>query len=602
MWMMQGFVDVSEKQDSQTLADTILNFLSQLNLHNVPIIAQSYDGGRVIMNLVVLDLCNNIECSNIFFNGIESLYVHFARTSNNKKLKDMQQIIGIKASTIMRISDTRWVCRYNNCKPVKDNYAAILKILIEEIYNNNDMDVAQAIGIQNDIIPVVDNNIFPNFYKLLQTALTIPISTASCERSFSVMRRIKNWTRNTLTNDRFTNMSILHIERDLSHEIESENITTPRSIGSSLQIYTSTKIIQHISMNTNISNLSNFKRHLARTHNILSHKPCNTNNMLCLNNPHNDNFQLHNDNIIMRNVTQIDETCDGASKKDQCLPKENHNSFNLITAINLIHTSAYNLNKWLSDNNMFHQVQQFTINEEINLVSVSGETVYNDNNIKGIILPLQFQFKAFFESDDNLNKTLTHDSDLMNVKDASIKKFVQGSLWKEKISQYQNKIVVPYFIFCKAKKSKTHNLCEQDSTLLRNHTNYLEDIDRNDFKGTGIYKNSILNNIASFHVVKNYSIGAVNFFTLDVLNFRKQHFNYGSIEFGNISPPIKMSHLKKLHLNMSAREMMTFVYFFSLMVGDLVPEDDEVWKFFLIVLEIIEILLSGQFTQSLVFH
>ncbi|KAE9522303.1 hypothetical protein AGLY_017294 [Aphis glycines] len=173
--------------------------------------------------------CHKLEymslcCSNIFFNGIESLYVHFARTSNNKKLKDMQQIIGIKASTIMRISDTRWVCNNNNCKSVKDNYTAILKILSEEIYNNNDMDVAQAIGIQNDIIPVVDNNIFPNFYKLLQTALTIPISTASCERSFSVMRRIKNWTRNTLTNDRFTNMSILHIERDLSHEIESENV------------------------------------------------------------------------------------------------------------------------------------------------------------------------------------------------------------------------------------------------------------------------------------------------------------------------------------------------------------------------------------------
>jgi len=32
------------------------------------------------------------------------------------------------------------------CKSVKDNYAAILKILSEEIYNNNDMDVAQAIG------------------------------------------------------------------------------------------------------------------------------------------------------------------------------------------------------------------------------------------------------------------------------------------------------------------------------------------------------------------------------------------------------------------------------------------------------------------------
>lgn len=69
------------------------------------------------------------------------------------------------------------------------------------------------------------------------------------------------------------------------------------------------------------------------------------------------------------------------------------------------------------------------------------------------------------------------------------------------------------------------------------------------------------------HII-NYYIGVVNFFILDVLNFRKQHFNYGSIEFCNISPLIKMSHLKKLHLKMSARVMMTFVYYFSLMVGD----------------------------------
>jgi len=68
------------------------------------------------------------------------------------------------------------------------------------------------------------NNIFPNFYKLLQTALTIPISSASCECSFYVMRRIKNRTRNTITNGRFSNLSILHIERDLSHAIESENV------------------------------------------------------------------------------------------------------------------------------------------------------------------------------------------------------------------------------------------------------------------------------------------------------------------------------------------------------------------------------------------
>ena len=45
---------------------------------------------------------------------------------------------------------------------------------------------------------------------------------------------------------------------------------------------------------------------------------------------------------------------------------------------------------------------------------------------------------------------------------------------------------------------------------------------------------------------------------------------------------------------MTAKEMMTFLHFFSLMIGDLVPDDDPVWLFFLNFLEIVDILLSNQ--------
>lgn len=58
--------------------------------------------------------------------------------------------MNIKASNLMKISDTRWVCRYKNCQAVKNNYEVILEILRDEINNNNhDMNVAQAIGILN---------------------------------------------------------------------------------------------------------------------------------------------------------------------------------------------------------------------------------------------------------------------------------------------------------------------------------------------------------------------------------------------------------------------------------------------------------------------
>lgn len=76
----------------------------------------------------------------------------------------------------------------------------------------------------NDVLQKIDQNVFANLYKLMQVALTLPISSASCERSFSVMRRIKTWIRSSMNQDRFTDMTILHIERDISNIIESENI------------------------------------------------------------------------------------------------------------------------------------------------------------------------------------------------------------------------------------------------------------------------------------------------------------------------------------------------------------------------------------------
>ncbi|KAL5239149.1 hypothetical protein ACI65C_006799 [Semiaphis heraclei] len=76
----------------------------------------------------------------------------------------------------------------------------------------------------SDVLQKIDQNVFANLYKLMQVALTLPISSASCERSFSVMRRIKTWIRSSMNQDSFTDMSILHIERDISNKIESENI------------------------------------------------------------------------------------------------------------------------------------------------------------------------------------------------------------------------------------------------------------------------------------------------------------------------------------------------------------------------------------------
>jgi len=79
------------------------------------------------------------------FNTLESLYVHFTHPSKNQKLTVIQTKLGIKHTTMILLSDTRWNCRYRNVESVKNSYKAIIQALEEEIENEDDKEVNEAI-------------------------------------------------------------------------------------------------------------------------------------------------------------------------------------------------------------------------------------------------------------------------------------------------------------------------------------------------------------------------------------------------------------------------------------------------------------------------
>ncbi|XP_035986697.1 zinc finger MYM-type protein 1-like isoform X1 [Fundulus heteroclitus] len=54
--------------------------------------------------------------------------------------------------------------------------------------------------------------VFFELYRLCKIAVAIPVSTASCERSFSTLRRVKTYLRSTMNDDRLSNLGVLSIE------------------------------------------------------------------------------------------------------------------------------------------------------------------------------------------------------------------------------------------------------------------------------------------------------------------------------------------------------------------------------------------------------
>ena len=67
---------------------------------------------------------------------------------------------------------------------------------------------------------------FPNLVRLIKIAMTIAVSTAQCEHSFSTLKLIKNHLRSTMGDERLSNLAILSIERELSDAINLEEVVT----------------------------------------------------------------------------------------------------------------------------------------------------------------------------------------------------------------------------------------------------------------------------------------------------------------------------------------------------------------------------------------
>lgn len=73
--------------------------------------------------------------------------------------------------------------------------------------------------LQNELLPI-----YPNLYIALKILLTMPVSVASGERSFSRLKLIKNYLRSSMSQNRLSGLSILSIESDISRAIDKEDI------------------------------------------------------------------------------------------------------------------------------------------------------------------------------------------------------------------------------------------------------------------------------------------------------------------------------------------------------------------------------------------
>lgn len=65
---------------------------------------------------------------------------------------------------------------------------------------------------------------FPEVCTALMLFVTIPVTTASAERSFSKLKLIKTYLRNSMGQDRLRNLAILSIENSMARSLNFDDV------------------------------------------------------------------------------------------------------------------------------------------------------------------------------------------------------------------------------------------------------------------------------------------------------------------------------------------------------------------------------------------
>jgi len=118
------------------------------------------------------------------------------------------------------------------------NYCLNLESFLKHdvYYDINGLDLYSELIVLKEVVQIDENtpinvlnylkrlDSFPNAYIAYRILLTIPVTVASAERSFSKLKLIKSYLRSTMSQERLSGLAILSIEKEMLEELKYKNL------------------------------------------------------------------------------------------------------------------------------------------------------------------------------------------------------------------------------------------------------------------------------------------------------------------------------------------------------------------------------------------
>ena len=151
----------------------------------------------------------------IYYQLIDNVLVELNDRFSSKNIKILSGV-----SSLCPESDS-FLC-FDSLKPLANHFNFDSVVLF------NELTVVKPMLAKKLLITLIDlyqelypfREAFPTLISLIEIAITIPVSSTTCERTFSKMKLIKTSIRNSMTDDRLSDLCLLAVERNISVNFE----------------------------------------------------------------------------------------------------------------------------------------------------------------------------------------------------------------------------------------------------------------------------------------------------------------------------------------------------------------------------------------------
>ena len=212
----QAICSLMEKKRNDTTWSDIWKLATRLaDEQGIPVTKPRTTGRQIHRSNTPSQTVEDYWRLNLFYPFIEQLIIEL----QDRLCKPMPRLKAqyLLPSHINNLSTEVW-------EDIKSEYTpllpqpSIVDVELEGWKHAIDSGAIEAESLQKAVFAA--QFMFPNIHTILKVLLTMPVSTATAERSFSGLRRLKTYLRNNMSETRLSGLALLHIHHNTSINVE----------------------------------------------------------------------------------------------------------------------------------------------------------------------------------------------------------------------------------------------------------------------------------------------------------------------------------------------------------------------------------------------